>query len=75
MSIHKYVILSIAKDLLAVKEFCVRLHFCNPQRSMNGGWYGRVSLVSLGYIYVIRKGCGGCSTQGNNPLYSWVTFL
>ena len=55
MSIHKCVILSIEKDLLAVKEFCVRLHICNPQRSMNGVWCGRVSLVSLGYIFVTRE--------------------
>ena len=54
MSIHKYVILSIAKDLLAGKEFCVRLHFCNPHK-----WWLIMLLgkppVSLGYIFVTRE--------------------
>ena len=63
MSIHKYVILSIAKDLLAVKELCVRLHLCNPQCG------GRECVIlsevevstrsphalPVGYIFVTRK--------------------
>ena len=55
MLVHKYVILSIAKDLLAVKEFCVRLHFCNPRICKAIPSHRTTTTLVLGYIFVIRK--------------------